>query len=74
MGYVEWIDCSPKAPLEQALYTVLIMWLAWQQAGGGWEPNIFSTFISFRAIAFLPRAPTPVYFTPGLCRSDMGVS
>ena len=45
-GYIEWIDCSPKPPLEQALYRVLIMWLAWQQAGGGWEPTIFSTRIA----------------------------
>ena len=32
--------------------------------------------ISFRAIAFLSYPPTPVYsfiFTPGLCRTDMGV-
>ena len=43
MGCKGWIDCSPKAPLERTLYTVLIMWLAWQQAGGGWEPTIFST-------------------------------
>ena len=31
------VDYSLKAPLEQALYTVLIMWLAGQPAGGGWE-------------------------------------
>ena len=41
MGCEGWIDYSPKAPLEQTLYTVLIMWLAWQQGGGGWEPTIF---------------------------------
>ena len=37
---------------------------------------LHSIFISFRARAFLPRPPTPVYsfITPGLCRSDTGVS
>ena len=45
MEYEERIDYFPKAPLERTLYlyTVLIMWLAWQQAGGDWEPTIFST-------------------------------
>ena len=48
MGCEGLIDYSPKAPLERTLYTVLIMWLAWQQAGGGWEPTIFSTITAIK--------------------------